>query len=94
MVVLTRWLLIGLLISVGALLFVAGAVTRHILRQRQMRLRRWLDDFNEVTTETWTDQATGLPLLKTTIRNPVTWERSERIEVVAGCGTGMPLLLT
>ena len=30
------WLLIGLLISVGALLFVAGAVTRHILRQRRL----------------------------------------------------------
>jgi hypothetical protein len=35
--VLTRWLLIGLLISVGALLFVAGAVTRHILRQRRIQ---------------------------------------------------------
>jgi hypothetical protein len=30
-----RWLLIGLLISVGALLFLAGAVTRHIMRQRR-----------------------------------------------------------
>jgi hypothetical protein len=34
-VVLMLWLLIGLLISVGALLFVAGAVTRRILRQRR-----------------------------------------------------------
>lgn len=30
-----RWLLIGLLISVGALLFVAGAVVRHVWRQRR-----------------------------------------------------------
>jgi hypothetical protein len=37
--VLTRWLLIGLLISVGALLFVAGAVTRHILRQRRIQAK-------------------------------------------------------
>ncbi len=36
LVVLMLWLLIGLLISVGALLFVAGAVTRHILRQRRL----------------------------------------------------------
>ena len=35
--VLMRWLLIGLLISVGALLFLAGAVTRHIVRQRRMQ---------------------------------------------------------
>ena len=34
-VVLMLWLLIGLLISVGALLFVAAAVTRRILRQRR-----------------------------------------------------------
>jgi hypothetical protein len=36
LVVLMLLLLIGLLISVGALLFVAGAVTRHILRQRRL----------------------------------------------------------
>jgi hypothetical protein len=30
-----RWLLIGLLISVGALVLVAGAVARHVRRQRQ-----------------------------------------------------------
>ena len=30
-----RWLLIGLLISVGALLYVAVAATRHVLRQRR-----------------------------------------------------------
>jgi hypothetical protein len=35
--VLMRWLLIGLLISVGALLLVAVAVARHILRQRRMQ---------------------------------------------------------
>ncbi len=32
-----RWLLIGLLISVGALLFAAGAMVRHVLRQRRLR---------------------------------------------------------
>ena len=31
-------------------------------RRHVMRLHRWMDDFKEVTTETWTDQATGLPL--------------------------------
>jgi hypothetical protein len=35
LVVLMLWLLIGLLISVGALLYVAAAVTRRILRQRR-----------------------------------------------------------
>lgn len=35
--VLMRWLLIGLLISVVVLLCVAGAVTRHILRQRRVQ---------------------------------------------------------
>jgi hypothetical protein len=30
-----RWLLLGLLISVGALVLVAGAVVRHIRRQRK-----------------------------------------------------------
>ena len=38
LVVLTRWLLIGLLISVGALLFAAGALVRHVLRQRRVRV--------------------------------------------------------
>jgi hypothetical protein len=33
--VLMRWLLIGLLISVGALLYVAVAATRHVWRQRR-----------------------------------------------------------
>ena len=65
---------------------------RHVLRHRMMRLKRWMADFNEVTTESFTDEATGLPLLKTTHRNPVTWERSELIEVIAGCGTGLRLL--
>jgi hypothetical protein len=32
-----RLLLMGLLISVGALLFVAGAVTWHVLRQRRVQ---------------------------------------------------------
>ena len=46
------WLLIGLLISVGALLFVAGAVTRHILRQRRLG--------SEIQAETQTEkQANG-----------------------------------
>jgi hypothetical protein len=35
--VLMRWLVIGLLISVGALLLVAVAVARHVRRQRQRR---------------------------------------------------------
>jgi hypothetical protein len=35
--VLMRWLLIGLLISVGVLLFVAGGVAWHILRQRRVQ---------------------------------------------------------
>jgi len=30
-----RWLVIGLLVSVGALLFVAGGVARHVWRQRR-----------------------------------------------------------
>ena len=30
-----RWLMIGLLASLGVLLFVAGAVTRHIWLQRK-----------------------------------------------------------
>ena len=65
---------------------------RHVLRHRMMRFDRWCADFNEVTTETWTDQDTGLPLLKTTHRNPVTWEQSEYIEIVHGCGTGLLLI--
>ncbi len=36
--VLMRWLLIGLLISVGALLFAAGAMVRHVMRQRRSRV--------------------------------------------------------
>jgi len=32
-----RWLVIGLLVSVGALLFAAGAMVRHVLRQRRLR---------------------------------------------------------
>jgi hypothetical protein len=35
-VVLTHWLVIGLLVSLGALLLVAGAVVRHVWRQRRM----------------------------------------------------------
>jgi hypothetical protein len=35
--VLTRWLLGGLLISVVALLLVAGAVVRHVRRQRHVQ---------------------------------------------------------
>jgi hypothetical protein len=35
--VLMRWLLIGLLISVGVLLFVAGAVAWHVLRQKRVQ---------------------------------------------------------
>jgi hypothetical protein len=35
--VLMRWLLVVLLISVGALVYVAGALTRHVLRQRGAR---------------------------------------------------------
>jgi hypothetical protein len=35
--VLMRWLLIGLLISVGVLLFVACGVAWHILRQRRVQ---------------------------------------------------------
>jgi hypothetical protein len=34
--VLMRWLVIGLLVSVGALLLVAGGVARHVWRQRRM----------------------------------------------------------
>jgi len=34
---LMRWLLIGLFISVVALVCVAGAVARHVLRQRRVR---------------------------------------------------------
>ena len=34
-VVLMRWLVVGLLVSVGALLFVAVAVTRHVSRQKR-----------------------------------------------------------
>jgi len=34
------WLMIGLLVSLGALLFAAGAVARHILiRRRELRSR-------------------------------------------------------
>jgi hypothetical protein len=32
-----RWLLIVLLVSVGALVYVASALTRHVLRQRNTR---------------------------------------------------------
>ena len=32
-----RWLVIGLLVSVGALLLVAGAVARHVWRQRRVQ---------------------------------------------------------
>jgi hypothetical protein len=35
-VVLMRWLVIGLLVSVVALLLVAGAVARHVWRQRRL----------------------------------------------------------
>jgi hypothetical protein len=38
--VLMRWLLIGLLISVGALLYVAVAATRHVWRQRRAQAGR------------------------------------------------------
>ena len=38
-----RWLLIGLLISVGALLYVAVAATRHVLRQRRAQAGRARD---------------------------------------------------
>ena len=38
-----RWLLIGLLISVGALLYVAVAATRHVLRQRRAQAGRTTD---------------------------------------------------
>jgi len=31
-----RWLVIGLLVSVGALLLVAGGVARHVWRQRRL----------------------------------------------------------
>jgi len=31
-----RWLMIGLFVSVTALLFVAGAVARHVWRQRRL----------------------------------------------------------
>ena len=38
-----RWLLIGLLISVGALLYVAVAATRHVWRQRHAQAGRTTD---------------------------------------------------
>jgi len=31
-----RWLVVGLLVSVGALLFVAAAVARHVSRQKRV----------------------------------------------------------
>jgi len=34
---LMRWLLVVLLVSVGALVYVASALTRHVLRQRNAR---------------------------------------------------------
>jgi hypothetical protein len=43
MAVLMRWLLIGLLISVGALLYVAVAATRHVWRQRRAEAGRTTD---------------------------------------------------
>ena len=36
-VVLTRWLMIGLFVSVVALLLVAGAVATHVRRQRRLQ---------------------------------------------------------
>lgn len=36
LVVLMRWLVIGLLVSVGALLVVAGGVARHVWRHRRL----------------------------------------------------------
>jgi hypothetical protein len=39
-----RWLVIGLLVSVGALLLVAGGVARHVWRQRRTQAEETADD--------------------------------------------------
>ena len=44
LVVLMRWLVIGLLVSVGALLLVAGGVARHVWRQRRQLAEETADD--------------------------------------------------
>jgi len=38
-----RWMVIGLLVSVGTLLLVAGAVARHVWRQRRLSLTESID---------------------------------------------------
>jgi cell division protein FtsL len=42
--VLMRWLVIGLLVSVGALLLVAGGVVRHVWRQRRLLAEESADE--------------------------------------------------
>ena len=42
--VLMRWLVIGLLVSVGALLLVAGGVVRHVRRQRRLLAEESADE--------------------------------------------------
>jgi hypothetical protein len=46
-----RWLMIGLLVSLGALLFAAGGVARHIWLQRRQQRREMLAAL-EVAQET------------------------------------------
>ena len=59
--VLTRWLLIGLLISVGALLFAVGAMVRHVRRQHRTRVDEAGSAETGVEAEIQVKSDAGLP---------------------------------
>lgn len=48
---LMRWMLIGLLISVFALLVLAGCAVRHILRQRRLQSEKAPDGERDLTLD-------------------------------------------
>jgi hypothetical protein len=58
--VLMRWLVIGLLVSVGALLLVAGGVARHVWRHRRLLAEESADDAQKARN-VQLDRALDLP---------------------------------
>jgi hypothetical protein len=55
-----RWLVIGLLVSVGALLLVAGGVARHVWRHRRLLAEESADDAQKARN-VQLDRALDLP---------------------------------
>jgi hypothetical protein len=84
-----RWMLIGLLVSVGALLLAGGAMVRHILRQRRVRVEEALEA--SATAQPESEHEPGLSAVKKTqLEEPSAKERlSKEPDTDSGSRGGM-----